>query len=304
MRRGRLWFFGALLMAAAAGGQTYEADDDIFEVGYSASLFYDVDVNDARAATRVWLELFVRHVGEESTVQTSVLDGPEAIARAVERTEVDLVILSSVEYFQLRGRVPLVPLVTGSREGNISFEYGLLVRRGRGLQELADLEDRRLIIEIGGWGSIPWMWLDAALLRADLRSGAAFFAEVQEAKKVSQAVLPVFFGRADACVVSMESFATMVELNPQLGEALQVLRRSPPFCRGLVCAREDFNQIYGNLLEESLASLHDQPEGQQVLTLFHTDRLVPFAPAQLEGIEALMVEYEELRAQETRSLEE
>jgi len=43
----------SLLLLTRLCGTQIAAEPNVFEVGYSAKLFYDVDINDARAATGV-----------------------------------------------------------------------------------------------------------------------------------------------------------------------------------------------------------------------------------------------------------
>jgi len=81
--------------------------------------------------------------------------------------------------------------------------------------------------------------MDVLLWRSGLDAGETFFEEIQEVSKVSQAVLPVFFDQADACIAPMDAFRTMAELNPQLEEELWVIDTSPGFCQAVVCARRD-----------------------------------------------------------------
>jgi ABC-type phosphate/phosphonate transport system substrate-binding protein len=282
------------LLLAALWCQRVGGEDGVFEVGYSAGLFYDVDINDARAATQVWVGAFTRKMGEVSRVETLIFDDMPSIIEALEAKEVDLMILPSIEYLEIRRQVPVVPLAVSARQGTITYEYGLLVRRGSGLQSLEGLRGRKLIIEAANRGRLPWVWMETLLLREGLPPNREFFGQIEEMEKVSRAVLPVFFGQADACVANMESFATMAELNPQIGEILEVLILSPSFCRGPVCARKDFLEEYGDRLQKSLLSLQMDPQGQQLLRLFHVDGLVPFEEGQFGAEEALLAEYENL----------
>ena len=167
---------------------------------------------------------------------------------------------------------------------------------GRGLQELADLENRRLVLEVGGQGRIPGMWLETALLRAGLRPGAAFFAEVQEAKKASQTVLPVFFGQADAALVRQGAFETLAELNPQLEQELTPLAVSPRLLPGLICFPAGTDPEKKQAVREGALALHPYPRGRQILTLFRVDRVALFKPEFLEPVMTLIAEKEALEA--------
>jgi len=98
----------------------------------------------------VWLEIFTKKVGEKRDTETFVFHDLPFVVKMLEAEEVDLVILLPLEYLEIRRQVPLVPMVVGSREGKLGYEYGLLVHRGSGKTSLAELNAGRLIIEIAG----------------------------------------------------------------------------------------------------------------------------------------------------------
>lgn len=276
-------------------------ESGVLEVGYSANLFHNVDINDARAATKVWAEILIRRVGEEAEAETLILDDLPSIVRAINAKRIDLIMLLPLEYIQvkdeIRDEVSLEPLVVGAIEGEVEDRYVLLVHRQGGLRDLDQLKDRKLVLETGGKGSIPRVWIDVLLQRNNLPASKEFFGNVEEVTKISQAVLPVFFRQADACIVLLKAFETICELNPQLEAELTVMAASPGFCRGIVCARKDiYEKRLKGLLSESLISLHTEPRGQQLLALFHTDQLVPFKPAYLEDVLTLIEEYGALKA--------
>ncbi len=285
-----------ILSASDLCGQEEGGEPPVLEIGYSAKLFYDVDITDARAATKVWVERLIQKTGEKAGSETIIFQDLSSVVKAVDNEKMDLVILLPMDYLKIRHRVPIVPHLIASVGGRPTYEYVLLVHKDLGVKNLAQLQNRSVIIEKLGKGSIPWMWTETLLLKYGLPDGRKFFSSIIEVRKISRAVLPVFFGQADACIVPLDAFETMVELNPQLGENLTALKTSPGFCRVLICFSQDILERFGGLLGESLLSLHGEPQGQQILTLFHIDRLVPFEPSHLNSVVELVEEYEALKA--------
>ena len=78
--------------------------------------------------------------------------------------------------------------------------------------------------------SLALAWLDIALFNDGCRP-VAEFCRVEQNKKLTKVVLPVFFRQNDACVVTRRGFKTMSELNPQVGQQLRVLASSPNWCQ-------------------------------------------------------------------------
>ena len=287
-----LWIKGLMALCLISSAQTRAQDNvdarRVFEVGYSADLFFDVDPSDARAATKVWIEHFIEKLGEDADSKTFLLeDVPTTVSRLQDKT-LDLAVLLPEEYLRVSEQCDLEPLFVTGREGHIEYEYGLLARADGSVRQLADLEAGSIIIERSNKGSVPDMWLEELLHQRELAAGRQFFSGITQVGRVSRAVLPVLFGNADACLVNLESFAMMSELNPQLARELQTLEKSPGFSRTLVCLRPDMLERYGGLLRERQSSLQRDPQGQQLLSLFHVDELVPFKPAYLRGVEGLI----------------
>jgi len=301
MRVARCGIAAASLLLAAVRGQAQDAETRlVLEVGYTTALSYDIAVNDSRTATRGWAKTVIDRTGIDADADVVIFENLPPLVDAVNAHTLDLAILLPLEFLEVGGRAPLLPMLTTSSRGSILHEYVLLVPRDSGMVSLAGLSGRSLILERGGKGRVPGMWLDVLLLRAGLARSGALFSSTRQVTSTSRAVLPVFFGQADACVVSREGFETMVELNPQLGEKLRVLAISPGFLRGLVCLRQDVYEQYGDTIMESLLSLHTDPRGQQLLRLFHVSELVRVGDGFLDQVIALSEEHEALTEEHAR----
>ena len=267
----------------------------VLEVAYTRSMFRGVDVSDARAALSVWVKRIIERTGEDAGSATLVLEDAADVARAVRERRVDVISMLTQEYLQVRHQVGLTPLaVTASNEG-VGHQISLLARKDGGIGDLHQLTGRRLVVDTGGQGRVPVLWLDVLLAESGLPFVTHLLGSVTNVPKASQAVLPVFFGQVDACLVRSGSYATMVELNPQLGSELVVLAKSPWLCYAIVCARtEVFETRLKNYLAESLLSLHEDPEGRQLLTLFHVGRLVPFDNKHIRALGDLLGRHRQL----------
>ena len=267
-------------------------------MGFSDRVFYEVNTQDVRAITKIWAQEVVAKAQEEEWhAETVLFSDMPSIVRALQSGDVDFLTCLPLEYLKISEEAVLKPLWTIVVRGRISYEYVLLVRKDSGVERLEELAGRELVIDIGGRGRIPQIWLDTVLLRSHRPPSEVFFGTVSEASKTSQAILPVFFGQADACLVPLETFETMVDLNPQLHEDLVVLLTSPGFCRGLLCASEDAYDKYANRLRDSVSTLTEGPYGQQLLMAFRVDAIVPFEPAYLDEIRSVLDEYERLKVE-------
>jgi phosphonate transport system substrate-binding protein len=224
-----------------------------------ADMLAGVSRKDAEIALAAWAKELGRAAATPMQTQTSILDDADAVSSTVLRGDVDVFGLATLDYLRLRETLPADPVLVGERGRGPEDEYLIVVRRDSGLATLKDLAAKRLVCQTGAAGTLSRMWLDVALHRQSLPDASRFLGEVRSVGRPSQAVLPVFFRQADAAVVTQTAYATLQELNPQLGRDLVVLSRSPKLLFSLM--------------------------------LFKINRVIPFDPANLDGVSWLVQEH-------------
>ena len=265
------------------------------DIAYSASLFYNVDANDALAATSIWVKSILHEKMEDAiALSTFIVQDGSQLIQAYRAGKIDLLVTSPLEYLAVADSIDLQPVLVGASEVGPLDEFILLVHASAGIDNLQMLEGKRLIMEVAARGELPGMWLDILLAMNHLPPAEEYLRSVRRVDKTGQALLPVFFAQTDACIVTRRAFELMVELNPQIGEATAELYSSPGYCRSLLCLRPDIYQEHRGLLEESLLALHRQTRGRQILRLFHLDRLIPFEPKHLDAAASLVITHRDL----------
>jgi ABC-type phosphate/phosphonate transport system substrate-binding protein len=260
-------------------------------VGFSELVFGKMDIRDITAATRTWAEIILRReTGRPTQVESQVYPVLADMQKDLAAKKLDMVALLPQEYLDLKGNVAMDPILLAEPPGAPLVEYLLMVRKESGLAALSDLHGTRLTIEALGRGTLPWLWLESVLKKAALPRSSAFFASAKEEYKGSQAVLSVFFKKADVGVAARHSFETMAAMNPQVGHQLTVLATSPGFAHGLMILRPDVDGELRSASYRGLLNLHSDATGRQVLTLFRTGRMIPFKPEQIKSVEDLLRE--------------
>jgi ABC-type phosphate/phosphonate transport system substrate-binding protein len=244
-----------------------------FRVGFASSMFTEVNEDDAKAAMKVWGQTVAKERGIPTDPDTEILHGQAEILRSLRNKEVDAVGMTTTEYNAVFREVPLSPLFVKDVGGRFTDEYVLLVRKDGGVDTLADLRGHRLNYHQSPRLSLARIWLDTLLAEQGLKPTSDFAGHVTFEVKLSKAVLPVFFRQSDACVVARGEFATMNELNPQLGVQLRVLASSPELVPVVLAFRADYQPTFRQELFAGLRDLHQTPAGQQVLTIFQCERI-------------------------------
>ncbi len=202
--------------------------------------------------------------------------------------------MTGLDYLSVRRSIKLDPIVIASKVDQPVESFLLLTRQGETLETIAQNPRRELIVEQGGSGEMARIWLDVLLRSRNLPESRIFFNMVRQAEKPGRAVLPVFFGQADACVVAESAFAVLKELNPQIGRRLQVLQRSPGFIRVLICATDLMEPRDAEIITKEAARLDEWPQGQQVLTIIQMKHLFRFKPEYLDATANLFRQYQQM----------
>ena len=152
--------------------------------------------------------------------------------------KLDFAVMTSVDYLRMAAILKVKPEMARFRNGKATIKYLLLRNSDSQNQELVTLKNKNLAVL--KTDQLGLLFLNTQLLKAKLPEADRFFSSIQGKNKESQAILAVFFGQADACVVSDVGFSTMVELNPQVGRKLQVISESPDFIQTVGSFRSDY----------------------------------------------------------------
>jgi phosphonate transport system substrate-binding protein len=302
---GKRRFMLTILLAAVVGqvfGQTeHAADAKPLRIGYLSSLFMDITPGDARAAIRVWGDQLIAKQGLNYAIQVTTFTNMPSQIEALRAGTIDVVTMSTQDFLKVRERIDASPWCLTVLEDKQSMEYELIVHRDSQVREVADLKGKNLLIAVNDEGLIPQTWLNVMLLRASLPEMERFFSAAKVVGKPSRAVLPVFFKQVDVCLIRKDAFRLMIELNPQLGQHLRVVVASPPYLNNIYCLRNGLPASERVELTRGMLSMNTTMEGEQILKLFRTDRLILFEPGLLEPVEQLFAEYRRLSGHDPKA---
>jgi len=267
-------------------------------VGFTRSSFLGVNQADAKAAFKVFATRMGEKRGYQMTMHVRIFEDLSALATEIERGTQGIVILDAWDYLTVSPgtRMP-IEFVT-VEQGVVMEEYLLLARSDSEIAVPADLEGMHVIVLNSTNATTGKHWLRTELLAIGTSDPPAFLRRLEIKQKVSQVVLPVFFGRADACVVDRSAFNIMVEMNPQVGKMLKTVHQSEPYLDTVTCVRRDgweAEHHRGDLMA-ALVELTQDPAGEQITALFRFDALAPFEDRHLDTVRALRRRHDALEA--------
>ena len=268
--------FGMAAIALLLGARSElpaNAVERPFRLAFTSSMFTELNENDARAAMKVWFMTVAQEQGITVDPDPNIHRTVEDLIRFARGNPVDGFGVTTPEYLALSREMSFDLFATGSTEGRITEEYLLLVRKDRGFDRLDQLAGRTLGVVDNPRMSLALIWLDTVLLEAKLKRSSDFFRQVTPDRKVSQAVLPVFFGKIEACLVTRDCFEVMSELNPQLKQQLRILNASPPLMPAGFFFLKDSKSASRTRILDAITRLGDTPAGRQIIELAQAEKI-------------------------------
>ena len=269
------------------------ASEDV-RVGYSVQSFRSVNPKDAQIAIEIWFSQLCRQSGIFFKAHSHLFNNISDLAQAIDNQKLDIIGLNSCDYITIRNKVKLEPALITTFGTNYGTEYILLVNKDMNIHNLNQLKAKKLFLHVGS-SPIPPLWLNNLLKKQGLPGKDRFFNPCKEVNKASQAILPVFFRQADACVVTRRAFETSAELNPQISQKLEPIISSPLFVDSVMLFRKGYNSDNKKIFIDIALNLKKYPQGKQIMTLFQVDGFAPFNESYLANVITLMQESGKLK---------
>jgi phosphonate transport system substrate-binding protein len=267
-----LLFAGAPLRGFAAETNPANARTEI-HFAFSKTMFAGVNENDARAAWKV----YAQNIGDQNGLYVNdtplLLDGTNAIARAMELKQADLFVLAAEEFIALEHQGLEGPLLLSKTQEKFTEDYLLLAHEDGGLRRVEDLKGRSLNVPSDARSTLSRLWLEVLCREHGLGPANQVLARIASTEKTPQAVLPVFFGKADACVVTRNGWEVMCELNPQLKMQLRIVAASPSLVPTVTCFRHGFSEKFKQRTIKAVELSSTKPSFQQIMVLFKSDQI-------------------------------
>ena len=259
--------FGLLLAWEASGAA--EETTKQFRLGFTAAMFTRINENDAKAAITALGTRIARERNVPFSPIPQLFTSIDATHRAFASGSIDGVGMTLPEFWVLRRDLKFNRYVTALYEGVATENYVLLTRASDKIPDLASLRGRRLSINVTARLSLALTWLDVELVKQGLPCTNRYFSSLAETTKTNKAVLDVYFGQTDACIMSSRILQTVYDLNPNIAKSLHVVASSPPLIPALLVFSDQSDSALCEVAIDEICRLHDTPAGQQILTMMH-----------------------------------
>ena len=252
------WFglLGTVRTRAADADHRALVETNLVRIGIGSGTWGGVNRNDASAAIKVWTKAILSQRGTVVAVETELFETPETGALALKNGQVDAVSMPTEQFLALEPRLRPDTVYVATKDHSFTERFVLLVNRDTGIETLAGLAGRKLLLLANGRTSLAPLWLDTLLAGQSVGSAEKFLGTVTRMENPSKAILQVFFHQAEACLVTSNGFEVACELNPQLRKNLKVLAVSPEVVPALFFFRPDYTASNRQQMESAILTMH------------------------------------------------
>jgi ABC-type phosphate/phosphonate transport system substrate-binding protein len=295
------------MMAATAGMQCVptfghaEEKQNTMHFAVSVETLAGANVNDARAAYRVWVGEVSRQLPTTTAeVVPEIFLPSDVLIRGVRQGTIEVFGITALEFSKIADLIDPSALVVQDYLAD-GLEYVLLVHSSSSFHKVADLRGTQLLTHLHRDMVLALPWLGTLLAANNLGAAEHFFGGQSSLDSLNRVVLPVFFRSAGAACLARRSWDTVVELNPQLGRDLRPLAISPRLIPIVICFRRNSNEAARKAVVDSILHVSSFAAGQQIIALYQSHGFVARPTSVMKGTLEMVRQYEELASPKASS---
>lgn len=185
-------------------------------------------------------------------------------------------VVHGYEWIENGAAAGLDALLIPSKDGKADMTEFVILRQrtartggDRPKFNMEELFEKQILVDRGGCGELVYRWLDREIRPETGTTRREDHADFRSAASPAQAVLSVYFGEADACVVSRSSYVEVQRTNPKgLVAKLEEVRTSPRLLKHVIaCPRAMPLKRRAEVVKSAAAVRLQQPDGTCSLTV-------------------------------------
>ncbi len=256
-------------------------------IGFYQSTSYAMRSSDFKIGMDVW----IKQIASSKNFMTHAYfyKDPKKMAKDLRKGKLDLIVatpLVIVKYFDLS---KLKPGVVGFKSSKTKSKHlYLLVHKGMEKKPLERLFSRPVLLPM--LADNAQLYLKYRALKRGLPPP-----RFKLMKNTAQAILNLFFDKADMAVATQASFETACELNPQIKEKIAIYDQTDLFIGNFVYLRKDYDENASRNIIVNAMNIPKSPRGRQVMAMFQSDTIDLCKIEDLYPTLRLCKAYEELK---------
>ena len=250
---------------------------------FAENSFHNIKIEDAKATAQILANHIKKLKNLKNNFIVKLAKDDEQILQLC-KDDFDLVLLTTEQYLRLKKLLPLEPFTTNFADGNYGYVYHLIVNKNDSINNISQLKGENIYIQAHTKDQTASLFLSKLLKDASLKPIESFFKDVIFDSKATNVLLPVFFNKAKACMITNSSLKLLMELNPNIKNQIKILYSTSPIILGFTCLNSNKkNDEAYKIFKEVLPTIHENEYGKQFINLFGAEKLILFKEEYLKG---------------------
>lgn len=222
----------------------------------------------------------------------SSYSSPARVLQEMANHRLDAILVNPVDYLEIDHHINPDNRYSLTFGNQLEQKIHLIIRSDLNIDRLDQLKDKHLVSPTGN--QLGLLFLNLTLLRNDLPVANKFFSKMSSAEDLNSAIINLFFGKADAALVTDVAYNLATELNPQISHKIEILASSIPMIPLVIGINKSVPDEFTQEVSLMVDNLDAYPRTIHLLSLFKANRIVRIDHKQIEPIRAMSNEYKNL----------
>lgn len=240
-----------------------------FKIGYHINSFPDITPTESYQT----LDFLNQELGEFAKLEVSHIpyDDIEQMRDDFQLGVFNFVILpplTIIKYYDkdmLRGGF-------NATDNNQSLDtLQLITRKNEGLDSFRDLQGKRMSFPENE--SFSAFYLETLVSGISKKAMTHFFSDIDEQKKSQTLIFRLFFKQTDAILVYRSQLQLAIEMNPQIGNTVQVIEQIQSIPKRIGFFHKDVSEKLREYIVLQVLKFQETVQGQQLLELLKADQI-------------------------------
>ena len=266
---------------------------ELFFIGFYLPGVRDVNQADLKISLQMWAD----EIGRAQGIQTKMVlyENMQTLRNDVIAQRINMIVAPGMELAEAFSPEELAEGFS-SRPAGTEVGLALIVAKNSGIRKFSDLRGKHVLRQSND--RLAEIFLEMQC-RQQAGVSCRDYLSIDEVNRDMDSVYKVFFGKAEAALVSLSTLHVASELNPQVNDRLSILLdwKSSSVSYGMMTVYSEA----GFRTRMILAALQSfkTPRGRQIMEIFHTENLEPVNSKDLRPYWQLNREYLDLLDKKT-----
>lgn len=276
------------------------SNDDSFDVFVTDNPSYNK--SDVEASMIFWMSGIVKDYHKKVKIKCRIFDNVNDVINLKDKPQNILYGTSTINYLKIKEKCKIEPVAITNinvAEGDIGERFVIAVNKKSSIKTISDLKSMKISVS-GDYKSEStiYYWVNY-LFSKEFGTPVSEVSKYLMIKKDNkEALMDLFLGQTDACIINKSTFNTMKKLNPQIGNKLNIIEESEDFFNTIIFMSETFDAKLKPFIIDRIFNLTTFDTGKQIRDLFKYKNIIEYNENLIKSTKKLY--YESLKVSKNK----